>query len=137
AVALDNRFVGHWWPVAGQALTKSGENWLFPGYLTSVLAVIGIVALARRRTAWSRELAMLSVAALVLLVLSLGSWMTVAGHRIALPYAAVRSLPGLAGMRVPARFTVVPMLVVALLAGIGLASLLRRRSAATVAVACV
>ena len=137
AVSLDNRFVGHWWPVAGQALTKSGENWLFPGYVTSVLAVLGIFAFARRRALRNGELGVLAAAGGVLLVLSFGSWMTVGGHRIPLPYAALGSLPGLAGIRVPARFTVVPMLVVALLAGLGLASILRRCGRVVVAVVCV
>ncbi|MEA2922792.1 MAG: hypothetical protein QOF07_2757, partial [Bradyrhizobium sp.] len=126
AVSVDNRFVQRLWPVAHMGVGRSGENWLFPGYLATGLVLLALVVLVRRRGAvltvgQRRELGFLLVAGAVMFVLSFGSPMHVAGRSVRMPFALVRRLvPGASAMRVPARFAVLPMLAVALLAAAGL-----------------
>jgi hypothetical protein len=120
------------WP--GQALRTLGstaprwiwgERTLYVGYITLALAGIGVVcALRERVTAFG--LVRFSVAlALVSFALSLGpansqSW----GWT---PFGIFTTLPGITLFRVPARFALLVMLAVAVLAGVG-AWDLRRRS---------
>lgn len=62
----------------------------------------------------------------VFLVLSFGDWTVIAGHRVPLPYALVRHLPGFAGIRVTARFVVLPMLALSIVGAVGLSVALER-----------
>jgi hypothetical protein len=83
-----------------------------------------IAALVRvRPSAWPWAL----VLALAL-VLSVGPTLKLAGHtfQLPLPYNAVVALPGLSFMRVPGRFMMLGYVLLAALAGMGLADLRRR-----------
>ncbi|HEY7410196.1 MAG TPA: hypothetical protein VII13_05620 [Vicinamibacteria bacterium] len=89
---------------------------LFPGLLSLGL---GTLALARRRP----ETAYYGTAILVLLVVALGPSGTVAGHAVTLPYAWLTAVPPLDSMRHPFTFATVAVLLLAVLAGIGAATL--------------
>ncbi|MEN3271781.1 MAG: hypothetical protein V7636_542, partial [Actinomycetota bacterium] len=127
AVSVDNRYVGRWWPVAGNTPNKTSENWAFPGYTTSTLA-LGAVALAvaRRRRPSTTHVAF-GAAGAWLLLLAFGDVLHLGTHDIALPFAALRRLPGFDGIRAPVRFLIVPTLTMCLAAGAGLAAATRRR----------
>lgn len=129
AVSVDNRFVTGFWPVKGRFARKTNENWLFPGYVTTFLAAVGVVALAsgRLRAARRVETAGVLMAAAVLGVLAFGDVATIHGHDVRLPFGYIRErLPGFAGVRVPARFMLAALLGMTVLAGFG-AEALRRR----------
>jgi hypothetical protein len=128
SVDIQNRFVTTWWPLAGNGYDRPSERWLFPGFVCVALVAVAIVAWARRRNVVARpiELRELGIAAGVMAVLSFGSWAVIGGHRITLPFEWFTAVvPGLAGVRVPARFFVLAMLALALVAGAGAAALLR------------
>ena len=118
---------------AGQALQKLGstaprwiwgERTLYVGYVTLALAGIGLVCALRERVA-AFGLVRFSVAlALVSFALSLGpadpqSW----GWT---PFGVFARLPGMTLFRVPARFALLLMLAISVLAGIGAWDLRRR-----------
>jgi hypothetical protein len=92
-------------------LGADGER-LFPGLLP--LALAG-VALWRRAPA----AAFYGAAAAVLVVLSLGPQVVVAGRTVPLPYAWLFAIPPLNGMRHPFSFAAVANLLVMVLAGLG------------------
>ena len=112
----------------GALLGREGEH-LFPGLLS--LALAG-VALRRRRP----YAGVLSAAAAALLLLALGPRFSLFGTSIALPYAALFTLPPLDSMRHPYTFAAVATFLLAALAGIGWASLKvsRQRGASAVVV---
>ncbi len=98
------------------------ETELFPGFTLVVLAACGLAA-ARRRA----DAGLYAAVAAAAFVLTLGpepdfgAWRWTTG-----PYDWLLSLPGLSGLRVPARFAMVVYLGLAALAAFGAASLLRR-----------
>ncbi len=100
----------------------------FPGLVAVVLAAVAIVAMRRARPQLA-GLGFLPVLGITGLVLSLGPFLQVAGHRlwIPLPYALFYYLiPGFTSMRTPGRFAVLVALAVAVLAGAGFDALRRR-----------
>ncbi|MFN8485576.1 MAG: hypothetical protein U0768_21245 [Anaerolineae bacterium] len=92
------------------------------------LAVVGLVTTWRKTRAWALLLALC-------MLLALGPQLSVFGERtftkydlpVALPYALVTSLPGLSFMRTPGRFMMLGSVILAVLAGYGLAWLVERR----------
>jgi hypothetical protein len=125
-LARFNPPVGNWW------------DGFFPGLVATGLAAVAMAAArrdhARRpppgesRGRWG-EMGYFPVLGITGLVLSLGPFLHVAGHRlwIPLPYALCYFLvPGFSSMRAPARFAVLVALSVAVLAGSGLDALRRR-----------
>jgi hypothetical protein len=131
--------LGHWW--AG----------FFPGFVATGLAAVAIAAVCRAQTKpspyeprsgratlreraraairrWG-EMGYFPVLGLSGLVLSLGPFLQVAGHRlpIPLPYAlCYYVIPGFSSMRTPGRFAVLVALATAVLAGLGFDALRRR-----------
>ncbi len=111
------------------------------GWIPLALALVGVVAAWRRTRPWALLLA-------VCMLLALGPQLSLLGERtftkynlpVVLPYAFVSSLPGLSFMRTPGRFMMLGSVVLAVLAGYGLAWLMMRwprGQVATVAVAAV
>jgi hypothetical protein len=135
-VSPDNHVLTEIEPLADLSLeAASVENRLFPGAVAAVLGVIGAVVLVRqlpRRLEQhplpARALVLLIGAALVMLVLAFGDEVQIGDHSVWMPYAALRDLPGFAGIRATARFVAFPMLAVALLAGVGLDRVVREWS---------
>lgn len=129
AVTPSNRL---WGQLAPMVQSGTGERHLFPGLLALVLAAAGL--------AWGRpRLACLLYGAVGLgaFLLSLGPdvHLTAAGPPLALPFPTPYRvlydyLPGFQALRVPARFAVVVMLALSVLAGLGFAPLLQRARAA-------
>jgi hypothetical protein len=115
-----------------QAMVDWGdaERRLFPGLLAVVLALIGLLKGAHREVG-----VRFALVGLFAFVLSLGPrlYLTSDGEPIdipfALPYAILfEYLPGFQSMRVPARFAIVVMLSLSVLAGLGVAFLLEHLS---------
>jgi MFS family permease len=124
----DNRFVGGVLSLADRGLAKSSENWLFPGFVCTALALVGLVAWWRRGVRRGGELALLVAAGALGLIMAAGHWAQLGDRRVTLPYDLLADVvPGLGGVRVTARFFVVTMLVLALLAGAGFGLLTRGR----------
>jgi hypothetical protein len=130
-----------------------GHRWVgfFPGFVATGLAVVAIAAvhraqakpspteprsgsatqLERARATMNRwgKLGYFPALAISGLILSLGPFLHVAGHRlwIPLPYAlCYHVIPGFSSMRTPARFAVLVALATAVLAGLGFDALRRR-----------
>jgi len=123
-----NRYVGGVLSLAERGLAKSSENWLFPGFVCGALVLVGLVAWWRRGVRRSGELALLVAAGALGLVMAAGYWAQLGDHRITLPYDVLAAVvPGLDGVRVTARFFVVTMLALSLLAGAGFGWLVRGR----------
>lgn len=119
---------GEWPAVLNDRLRpKGGEIASFIGYLPLALVAIALWLDRRRARFWM-------LATLVFIVLSLGPYLKIAGttafgpagRPVPLPYLLVEQLPGLNIARVPARLSVVVTLCTAVLAGIGIAALIRR-----------
>jgi hypothetical protein len=127
-ISPDNHLLAEIEPLAGLSLeAESVENRLFPGVVAAVLGVIGAAVLVRQmprrleqHPLETRALVLLIGAALIVLVLAFGDEVEIGGRSVWMPYAALRDLPGFAGIRATARFVAFPMLVLALLAGVGL-----------------
>lgn len=109
----------------GVVLTPEGtttEATVFAGFIVLALAAVGIARAPRvEARPWL-------VAGGIFYVLSLGPVLQVAGARLGvpLPYALFAHVPLLNTLRTPARFALVVLLALAVLAAFGAASLLRR-----------
>jgi hypothetical protein len=99
---------------------RRGER-LFPGLLVLLLAGVAIV----RRPPHA---GFYGAATVVLLLLSLGPQLEIAGQEVPLPYRALFSVPPFDSMRHPYTFAAVALFTLALMAGIGAASLRAARS---------
>jgi hypothetical protein len=122
------------------------ENKLFPGFLAVGLGIIGGAALwSTRRKPPSedepqllrrRGLLLVLLGTLPALVLAFGKYQFVAGRKVPLPYTLFGLLPGLRSIRAFGRFTVIPVLGLALVAAVGFDRLVRnRRTAVRIALA--
>jgi hypothetical protein len=89
---------------------------LFPGFLALAL---GVVAVLRRRP----HAGFLAAAAAVLVVVSLGPRVALFGRELALPYDWIFKIPPLDSMQHPYTFAAVATFLLAILAGVGWASL--------------
>jgi hypothetical protein len=139
--------------ILAQLIPTLGHRWagFFPGLLAIGLAAVAVVAVCRaqakpspseprkgRATLRERvratiqrwgEMGYLPVLGISGLVLSLGPFLQVAGHRlwIPLPYAlCYYVIPGFSSMRTPGRFAVLVALATAVLAGLGFDAIRRR-----------
>lgn len=112
--------VFHRW-TDGFAAGNTAEGIVYLGFIPLVLAVMGLWRSRRRGKLW---VAMGGLFGL----LALGPSLKVLNHRtgIPLPYRLLAGLPIVRFTRVPSRYAVLTQLAVALLAGLGLAGLLRR-----------
>jgi hypothetical protein len=112
-----------------QALGGGGQQ-LFPGVLTLALAALCII---RRRPAS----VFLAVASMALLLVALGPRTSFMGQAVPLPYDVLSRLPLLESMRHPYTFAAVATFLLAVMAGLGWASLAAsgRRSAGAAIVA--
>ncbi len=101
-------------------LPASYPNPLFPGMIASLAAIIGLMLGFRR---WPNWTFLGTVTALIGFTLSLGPFMVLGGHTYHLPYYALyRFVPGFTAMRDAARFGMVALIGVQMLAGIGFAA---------------
>lgn len=115
-----------WTPEAFGVTHENGmpvyELTLYPGLVATFLAVY---ALARRQA--SKASLLYALLGLTIFVFSLGPRITVAGVDVPLPYYLLYEfVPGFGSLRVPARMWAIVMLCIAVLAGIGVRSLLER-----------
>lgn len=125
AVSHDNRVVRELWPLAGNTVGRTSENHLFPGYVAIVLGAAGLAVAVRRGV--RRETVALLAAAATCAVLAFGDTATIGDREVALPFSFLRDhVPGFDGIRVPARFLLVGVLGVAILAALGAAEIRRR-----------
>jgi hypothetical protein len=99
------------------------EQYLFPGAAAVALTCLGLIALvSRRQLAGSATLLFYTLAAFLMFVLALGPGGDGAGPTSPLrPYTWLLWLPGYDGLRVPARFTMVATLCLAIAASGSLA----------------
>jgi hypothetical protein len=131
-VPPDNRILARAVPIMSHA--SSVENYLFSGLVACILGAIGLAVFLRRsrsaayaRCLSTQTLALCCAASLLLLVMCFGSYATIAGRVIALPYKRVENLPGFGGIRVTSRFFAFPLLTLAVLGALGLARILAGR----------
>lgn len=118
--ALTGRFAG----LAAISAYARGE---YLGFVPLALAALGVIAGWRRARFWL-------VTALVGVVLALGPVLQIAGQRqfgaagqvVPLPYRLLQGLPGFAIARVPTRYTLLAVLALAVLTGLGLVAVGRR-----------
>jgi hypothetical protein len=130
-----NTVIGRWWRghVDDRPRSPYGEQTLFAGWSTLALSLAGLVTLVRARSAKSvanaaptSRLWLFPLLAAVGVLLSFGPALPVVGRTALAPFNWLAAIPGLDGIRVPARFAVVATLGFAGLAGIGAAALARR-----------
>jgi hypothetical protein len=115
-----------WTPEAFGVTHENGlpvyELTLYPGLVATFLAVY---AFARRRA--SKSSLIYALLGLTIFVFSLGPRITVGGVDVPLPYYLLYEfVPGFGSLRVPARMWAIVMLCIAVLAGIGVRSLMER-----------
>lgn len=122
----DNTVTGRWWREHVDARPRPiwGERTVFAGWIALALAGIGVLSLASngRLKGLDAIFPALVVAGFVLSVGPAPSW---PGGGSAAPFAWLAALPGLEGMRAPARFALVVMLGLSGLAAFGAAVLSR------------
>lgn len=95
-------------------------NPLFPGMLALLGALLGLVLAVRRWPSWVTYCVILSIGAFIL---SLGPDITVRGTTITLPHRWLYdSVPGMTAIRDVARFGMVVILAINILAGLGFAA---------------
>lgn len=138
AVPAANHLLADVPPFSGQIDDpgRTIENLLFPGAVALVLGAIGAVVVVRRRDTRFAETVAIVAAGAVLLVLSFGDTLHVAGAAIPMPFGLLRRhVPGFSGIRATSRFVAMPQLALAVLAAFGAQWLLHRvtRRGATLA----
>jgi hypothetical protein len=110
-----------WLPSAPTA-----ESELFPG-ITMVAVICAGAVLARKRPAIGTRspAGFYAVAALACWLLSLGPWPAFRGHQVGVPgpYALLMWTPGFSGVRVPARFWMLAILCLTIVASLAIARL--------------
>mgnify|MGYP001052817627 FL=1 len=109
--------VNHVWR---ETLPHAYPNPLFPGAVAALGALLGLGLAARRRGPW---VAYASFLVVIGVVLSLGPDITIGGRTITLPYRWLYDwVPGMTAMRDVARFGMVALLGLQILAGLGYAA---------------
>jgi hypothetical protein len=118
------------------------ENRLFPGYLALLLGIVGIVALSRERRsagdgadkaadherARRRGRLLVVLGGVPALVLAFGKFQTFGNTKVTFPYSWVAGLPGFQSVRAFGRFTVIPVLSLAILVAVAFDWLVTRRA---------
>jgi hypothetical protein len=120
---------GVWRPLLPEAGLGDIEKQLFPGFVAPLLAAAAIWITWRRRNDRGRAVWLYTAIALAGFLCSLGPHVRVWGTLVTAhgPYEWLEYLlPGMTGMRVPARFAIVCMLGLAVLAGCGAGLLVPR-----------
>jgi hypothetical protein len=113
----------HFWQAVG-LLPMSYPNPLFPGTVASLAALAGLFFALR---VWPRWTLYAAIVAVTGFVLSLGPFAEIGGHRFHLPYYFLyQRVPGFDAMRDAARFGMLALIAIEILAGLGLAALWRR-----------
>jgi hypothetical protein len=108
---------------AVQILPSAYPNPLFPGVVASLAAIAGLILGARYWTGWTIYA---GAVALFGFVLSLGPLTVVDGHHYHLPYYVLYlHVPGFDAMRDAARFGMLALIGIEILAGLGFAALWR------------
>ena len=103
-----------------QFLPSAYPNPLFPGVIASIAAIAGLVFSARLWTRWTIYATFIAI---VGFVLSLGPYTVISGYRYRLPYDFLYlHVPGFNAMRDAARFGMVALLGIEVLAGLGFAA---------------
>lgn len=124
-VPPENTVAGQWWlsHVGRGPRWMWGEQTLFLGWLTIAMAVIGVAALAVTKR-W-RDGGAYVLLAVIGLALSFGP--SLPRDRLGVSaFDVLTLLPGVGGLRAPARFALLVVLGVSVLAGFGVAALQRR-----------
>lgn len=122
-----NTMTGRWWLSAVDDRPGSiwGEKSLFLGWIALTLTGIGFVGLARRRPPPARAW-FFPVLAVAGLLLSLGPSPELPGGATFAPFHWLAAVPGVGGLRAPARFAVLVTIGVAGLTALGAEALARR-----------
>jgi hypothetical protein len=126
----ENTWLGQWL-LAHTALTPRwiwGEQTLYAGSVAIALAVVGVWVLIRRRTVPCRLSSAVFITGAIALLLSWGPTGSALG-----PFDLLARLPGMSMLRAPARFALLVMLALAMLAAYGTAHLLKRQGGRGVA----
>jgi hypothetical protein len=125
-----NTVIGRWWlaNVDARPTWIWGEQTLFAGWTVLALALVGLADLLRRGAASGRAWG-LALLAVVGFLLSLGPSPPLLGGSTLAPYAWLSTLPGIEGMRAPARFAALVTLGLGGLAALGAAALRRHGTA--------
>jgi hypothetical protein len=130
AIAMSVWLIGPWSLSAGP-LRASASSIAKPVLVSTLLAVVALAVSPRTHRAASHAWAMTFyvLAAVVTWVLALGPRPRVMGRAIGYdgPYEWVMLIPGGDGLRVPARFWMVTLLCLAIVAALFLAEVLRRK----------
>lgn len=99
------------------------ERALFPGFAALLLALVGVLLGKRGGPVWAFWIALVGVG----VFLSFGPELRVGDGTVTLPYRFLyRHAPGFGGMRAPARFSMLALFGLAVLAAYGAARLLER-----------
>ena len=122
-----NTVAGRWWAAKIDSRPGSifGERTLFAGWIALALGAIGLVVLMRDRRVDPRAW-FLPLLAVVAGLVSFGPSLPLFGVTALAPFNWLAALPGLDGMRAPARFAALAMLGLAGVVGIGGAWLVHR-----------
>lgn len=123
-----NSLAGRWWlaHIDDRPGSIWGEQSVFLGWIALTLAGVGLAALVRRREV-SRRAWIFPALSVVGFLLSLGPAPGLPGGTTLAPFHWLSALPGVGGIRAPARFAVLVSLGVAGLAALGASALMRRR----------
>jgi hypothetical protein len=126
-VPPQNSVAGRWWFAHVNRMPREiwGEQTLFAGWLALLLAAGGCALLFRSRTTDRRAWVFPLLAAAAVL-LSFGPSLPVIGPTALAPFSWLAALPGLDGMRAPARFAALVMLGVGGLVAIAGDGVVRR-----------
>ena len=132
-----------WWGATFANINErvsGGDRMAFPGFVILALAIVGAVwGGSRRRHLWT-------VMALGFAILSFGPFLHVNGWQgsrfdiydarfsIPMPFAALRFVPVINGVRTPGRFSIMTMLALSVLSALALARLGRRYPRARTAI---
>lgn len=109
----------HFWEAVG-ILPVAYPNPLFPGTLVCLAAVAGLILAGRTWPRWTLYAGIVTVTGVTL---SLGPFSVIGGHRYHLPYYYLyQDVPGFNAMRDAARFGMLALIGVEILAGLGLAA---------------
>jgi hypothetical protein len=114
------------WAWSGRLSAGAAERALYPGVIAAALAVLGLLSFARSDATGERIGRWRWYVGLYAALLVFSVWMTL-GPGVTGPYTVLLTLvPGLDGLRVPARFVVMVALALAVLGSAGAAWVLAR-----------
>ena len=125
------------WTWGGLLPSGGGERQLFHGFVVLLFAAIGVFTVARCDTSEDSQATWVKSVGSYLVIALLAVWLSM-GPGTGRPYGLLfRIIPGLNGLRVPARLSAVAIVALAVLAGAGFAWFLARLSNRAAAAASV